>query len=186
VPEKVRFTGPSVAEFAAENVTDCEAPAAITKGLAGEVVTPEGRPLIATLTLPLKLWSGETVIEAGELALPCVTDTEAGVTAIVKSAGIGGGLLDPPPQPMIDSPATNARTNNKYRLGSVMGKAPPALRSIGWRNSQPRSHQKCLGQILWSPFVTNRNEVSNAECPGSEARFKTLTTVLLGIRTRLR
>jgi hypothetical protein len=123
-----------VAEVAAENVTDCEAPAAITKGLAGEVVTPEGRPLIATLTLPLKLWSGETVIEAGELALPCVTDTEAGVTAIVKSAGTGGGLLDPPPQPMIDSPATNARTNNKYRLGSVMGKAPPALRSIGWRN----------------------------------------------------
>jgi len=186
VPEKVRFTGPSVAEFAAENVTDCEAPDVITKGIAGEVVTPEGRPLTATLTLPLKLWSGETVIEAGELALPCVTDTEAGVTAIVKSAGIGGGLLDPPPQPMIDSPATNARTNNKYRLGSVMGKAPPALRSIGWRNSQPRSHQKCSGQILWSPFVTNRNEVSNAECPGSEARFKTLTTVLLGIRTRLR
>jgi hypothetical protein len=147
VPEKVRFTGPSEAEFAAENVTDCEAPAAIANGIAGEVVTPEGRPLIETLTLPLKLCSGETVIEAGELALPCVTDTEAGVTAIVKSAGIGGGLLDPPPQPMIDSPATNARTNNKYRLGSVMGKAPPALRSIGWRNSQPRFHQESSSQI---------------------------------------
>jgi hypothetical protein len=156
-----------VAEFAAENVTDCEAPAAIAKGIAGEVVTPEGRPLIETLTLPLKLCSGETAIEAGELALPCVTDTEAGETAIVKSAGIGGGLLDPPPQPMIDSPATKARTNNKYRLGSVMGKAPPALRSIGWRNSQPRSHQESSRQISWSPFVANGKEVSDGECPGS-------------------
>jgi hypothetical protein len=167
VPEKFRFTGPSVAEVAAENVTDCEAPAAITNGIAGEVVTPEGRPLIDTLTLPLKLCSGEIAIKAGELALPCVTDTEDGVTAIMKSAGIGGGLLDPPPQPMIDSPATNARTNNKYRLGSVMGKAPPALRSIGWRNSQPRSHQKSSSQIPWLPFVVNGNEVSNGECPGS-------------------
>jgi len=131
-----------VAEVAAENVTDCEAPAAIVNGTAGEVVTPEGSPLIETLTLPLKLWSGETAIIAGELELPCVTVTDPGWTDMVKSAGTSGGLLEPPPQPMIDSPATSARTNNKYRLGSVMGKAPPALRSIGWRNSRPRSQQE--------------------------------------------
>jgi hypothetical protein len=98
-------------------------PAGITNGIAGEVVTPEGRPLIETLTLPLKPCSGDTATMRGELALPCVTLTEAGETDMLKSAGTGGVVLLlelPPPQPMIASPATSARIENKNRLGSVI------------------------------------------------------------------
>jgi hypothetical protein len=125
VPWKLKFTGPSAAVLLAENVIACEAPAATWKGDAGDEVTPAGSPVIATATLPLKLFNGAIATETGELVLPCVTLTELGWTLTLKSAGTGGGvwsgvLLEPPPQATIDSPAASPRTNNKYRLYSVM------------------------------------------------------------------
>ncbi len=106
------------------------------------MVTPEGSPLIATVTLPLKLFSGEIAIETAELALPCVTDTEPGWTVIAKSPGTGGGGVNfdsPPPQALMDSPATSARTNNEYRLGSVIEKLLLRYARLAGAKSKPRS-----------------------------------------------
>ena len=54
VPSKLNNVGPRFAAFAAVNVTDIVDPTAIENGDAGDDVTPDGNPVIATLTFPVK------------------------------------------------------------------------------------------------------------------------------------
>jgi hypothetical protein len=71
-------------------------------GKAGEVVAPAGNPEIATVTDPENpfLPTAETVTV--ELELPAAAVTVAGETTTSKSLGamLGGGGVDPLPQPM--------------------------------------------------------------------------------------
>ena len=92
-----------VAAFAATpKTTETLAPAAMLNGLAGFDVTPAGRALSVTCTLPVKPLMGVTEKLTAELAAPCCTVIEPDDRPRVKSGiGGGGGVTDdePPPQP---------------------------------------------------------------------------------------
>jgi hypothetical protein len=80
VPVTVTVVVPVAAVLAAENVTWLEP---LVGFVANTAVTPLGRPLAARVTLPLNPFAGVTVMVSATL-LPCVTEREAVVGAIVK------------------------------------------------------------------------------------------------------
>jgi hypothetical protein len=80
VPVTVTVVVPVAAVLAAENFTWLEP---LVGFVANTAVTPLGRPLAARVTLPLNPFAGVTVMVSATL-LPCVTEREAVVGAIVK------------------------------------------------------------------------------------------------------
>jgi hypothetical protein len=93
VPTKVTVAGEAVlvAFAAAANVIVCGVPGCRDR-VAGLAVTPAGSPLIATLIVPLKLFSAELVSVTCVLA-PAASVALVGDTANVKSlpSPLGGG-----------------------------------------------------------------------------------------------
>jgi hypothetical protein len=91
VPEAVIVKFPVLVLGAAEKRTGALEPAAILKGLAGLEMTPDGKPVQVTWTVPVKPLSGSTdKLTAGAVA-PCWTATEFAENAIEKSGEAGGG-----------------------------------------------------------------------------------------------
>ena len=97
---------------AAENSTGVLAAALTVKGLAGFDVTPAGKPLSVTCTVPANPLLGVTDRFTAGLVTPCWTPTEFWEKEMEKSGCGGGGgsvgggadtLEDPPPQPPIKS-----------------------------------------------------------------------------------
>lgn len=92
VPEARMVKFPVLALGAAEKRTGVLEPAAMLKGLAGLAITPEGKPVNVTWTVPVKLLSGAMDKMAGGLVPACWTATEFAENAIEKSGeGEGGG-----------------------------------------------------------------------------------------------
>ncbi len=95
VPWKTAVAVPGETVLPAVNVTCCLAPAFSWNGCAGDVLTPEGRPLMLTVTAPLNEFSAVTETEAGELLAPCVTESCPGSIAKPKSGAAATDIVAP-------------------------------------------------------------------------------------------
>jgi hypothetical protein len=84
---------PFAAVGLAVTVICCSEPGAMDR-VIGEAVTPEGREPTATITFPLKPFTGEAVIAIACAGPPGVSVTAEGVVSKVKSAE------PPPPHPV--------------------------------------------------------------------------------------
>src|SRR6266851_5353431 len=93
--ETVKF--PVAAFGAAPKTTEMLEPATTLKGLAGLEMTPVGRPVSVTCTLPVNPLTGFTETLSAELVLPCGTETELEERARVKSGTGGGGWVTEDP-----------------------------------------------------------------------------------------
>jgi hypothetical protein len=92
VPEAMMVKFPVLALGAAEKRTGALEPAAMLKGLAGLEMTPEGKPVNVTWTVPVKPLSGSMDKLTGGPVAACWTATEFAENAIEKSGeGEGGG-----------------------------------------------------------------------------------------------
>jgi hypothetical protein len=83
---KVAVNVPAVALVAAVKVTLCAVPA-VRANVAGFAVTPAGRPVIATATVPVNEFSAAAVTLTCEPADPGVRVNVVGDTDSVKSGG---------------------------------------------------------------------------------------------------
>jgi hypothetical protein len=82
------------------------------KGEFVEGLTPVGRPLMVTLTVPVNPLVGFTVTVIGTLVVVCAARRELGETEIVKlGGGGGGGAAPPPPHP------TLSKSRSKHNPG---------------------------------------------------------------------
>ncbi len=88
-PVNVTVAVPATAPAAAVRVTPWEAPG-INFSVAGEAVTPVGKPLTVTATVPAKPWIGVASSAICDPEPPAITVSLVGVTAKEKS---GGGLV---------------------------------------------------------------------------------------------
>jgi hypothetical protein len=89
VPVKVTVALPAAAEGAAVRVTFCAVPG-VNESVAGLAVTPEGSPVIATETLPLKEFAAVARTLTFEPAAPATRVSDVGDTVSEKSGGGGG------------------------------------------------------------------------------------------------
>ena len=80
----VRLLLPVAAVDAAVSVTFCEAPGVRVR-VAGLAVTPVGRPVMATETVPVKALSAVAVTCTAEPVAPAVRLSDVGVTESEKS-----------------------------------------------------------------------------------------------------
>jgi hypothetical protein len=83
---------PAAALVPAVKVTLCAVPG-VRFSVAGLAVTPAGRPLIATETVPVNEFSAVAVTLTWEPAAPGVSVSDAGDTASVKSGGGAGAEM---------------------------------------------------------------------------------------------
>ena len=91
VPVVLRVTVPVVAELPALKVKEAFAPGLTENGLAGLTVTPDGRLLRTTCTVPEKPFCGVTLTVTAGLVAPWETDIVEGDTVREKSGAGGGG-----------------------------------------------------------------------------------------------
>lgn len=95
-PRKATVAVPTVAELLAVKVICCDAELCNVTGEEGFEVTPEGSPVMLTLTLPLKPFCGWTVSVTAGVVAPWWTVIEELDRTRVKE---GGGADEPPLQP---------------------------------------------------------------------------------------
>ena len=119
------MAGPREAAVVADNVTDTEEPTPTDSGDAGEVLTPAGNPLIATLTFPVSPWTAATATLRVEVP-PCGNETALGLAAREKSPE-GAGSLDVAGEWVLvqlatESPAISRKTRQARRFLAVMKK----------------------------------------------------------------
>lgn len=93
VPTNVIVNWPEAATADTPNVTAWLAPAGIVNGDGGVLVTPLGRPVMATLTVLAKPFWPLTVIETGELTEPCAAATDPETERLKSAVGLAGDSL---------------------------------------------------------------------------------------------
>ena len=127
VPVRVTVALPDAATEAAVSVTFCAVPG-VKESVAGLAVTPEGSPVIATATIPVKPLAGTAFTLIFCPWLPATIATVAGAAVSEKSCG-GGEVeteLDPPPQEIAarhsNKQAANAIVQSS-RMGGLMAEA---------------------------------------------------------------
>jgi hypothetical protein len=86
VPVNVTVDEADGAVSAAVRVVVCAAPG-VRLSVAGFAVTPVGRPVIATITVPLKAFKGFIVTLRGEPDVPAMMVCDVGDMVSVKSGG---------------------------------------------------------------------------------------------------
>jgi hypothetical protein len=99
VPENVTVALPAAADDAAVSVTVCAVPGSKVN-VAGLAVTPDGRPVTVTLTVPLKPFCGTAFMLTVWPAPPAVSVTVAGVGVSEKSGVRSEVEWNPPPHDM--------------------------------------------------------------------------------------
>jgi hypothetical protein len=103
--------------------------------VAGDAVTPAGRPVIVTATVPVKEFTAVARTLTGEPAAPDAIVSDAGEIVKIKSAAAGGVEPgeegeEPPPQA--------AKVRHK---SSRAANATFAASALGWRASE----EACFG-----------------------------------------
>jgi len=90
VPVRVTVGLPSVAAEEAVMVTFRAVPG-VSESVAGLAVTPEGSPVIVSVTIPVKPFAATAFTLTGCPILPATSATVVGVAVKEKSGGDGGG-----------------------------------------------------------------------------------------------
>lgn len=103
-------------------------PGDIENGEEGEIVTPAGRPVTLTDTVPTKPFTASTVTVVSRTP-PGVTVAELGEAERVKS-GLGAGPLppeEPPPQPVVPAARVQAIAIYAKRIKQDGTALPPLV-----------------------------------------------------------
>jgi hypothetical protein len=165
------MTLPAAVPAEAVTVTLCAVPG-VKLSVAGFTVTPVGRPVIATLTIPVKPLAGTALTLIACPVPPGISETLAGVALRVKSPA-GGGGVDPPPQDVSRSTERKLIPARVFKQGLI---APPRIGLLNLRQPGLRAPVTLPRRYTGTrpPIVIGLSSIGQICCDLSDIKFQRL------------